>query len=402
MADRLWINARVATMGDDGLGIIERGAVAAEGGRIGFVGPQADAPTGACETMDCEGRWITPGLIDCHTHLVHAGTRAAEWRMRLAGARYDEIAAAGGGIVSTVQAVRAASEADLVAASLPRLDAMLADGVTTVEIKSGYGLSLDDELRMLRAAKALAAARPVRVAATFLGAHSVPPEYKGRADDYVALVCDAMIPAVAGLADAVDVYCDTVGFTPAQTERVLVAAKAAGLPVKIHAEQLSDQHGAALAARYGALSADHLEHLGADGIAAMAAAGSVAVLLPGAYYFLRDETKPPVAALVAAGVPLAVATDCNPGTSPLTSLRLAMNMAATLFGLTVEQCWLGVTRHAVRALGLSGRVGTLEVGKDCDLAIWSVETLAEVPYHMGMSPLHARVFQGHMFQGNGR
>lgn len=375
-----------------GLGVVE-GCVAARGGRIVHVGDDAGAPD-AIQTMDCEGRWITPGLIDCHTHLVHAGDRAREFELRLQGASYEEIARAGGGIVSTMTAVRAASEADLVSASLPRLDALIAEGVTTVEIKSGYGLTLDDEVRMLRAARALEVARGIRVRTTFLGAHALPPEFRGDADGYIDLVADTMIPAMVGLADAVDVFCEGIGFTPGQTERVFAAAAANGLPVKLHAEQLSNQHGAAMAARHGALSADHLEHLDDAGVAAMAAAGTVAVLLPGAFYFMRETRKPPVDVLRAAGVPIAIATDCNPGTSPLTSLLLTMNMGATLFRLTVEECLAGVTRHAARALGLANEIGTIEPGKACDLAIWDVESPAELVYRIGFNPLHDRVIGG--------
>ncbi|MEN3746434.1 imidazolonepropionase [Sphingomonas sp. HF-S3] len=375
-----------------GLGVVQ-GCVAARGGRIVHVGDDAGAPD-AIQTLDCEGRWITPGLIDCHTHLVHAGDRAREFELRLQGASYEEIARAGGGIVSTMTAVRAASEADLVSASLPRLDALIAEGVTTVEIKSGYGLTLDDEAKMLRAARALEVARGIRVRTTFLGAHALPPEFRGDADGYIDLVAGTMIPAMVGLADAVDVFCEGIGFTPGQTERVFAAAAANGLPVKLHAEQLSNQHGAALAARHGALSADHLEHLDDAGVAAMAAAGTVAVLLPGAFYFMRETRKPPVDALRAAGVPIAIATDCNPGTSPLTSLLLTMNMGATLFRLTVEECLAGVTRHAARALGLANEIGTIEPGKACDLAIWDVESPAELVYRIGFNPLHDRVIGG--------
>ncbi|UIJ44348.1 imidazolonepropionase [Sphingomonas cannabina] len=392
--DRLWINARLATMAGDGLGIVEDGAVACTAGRIAYAGPRADAPATAAEVIDCGGRWITPGLIDCHTHLVYAGDRAGEWAMRLAGASYEEIARAGGGILSTMRATRAADEAALVAAALPRLDALLAEGVTTVEVKSGYGLTLADERKMLVAARALGRERPVRVATTFLGAHAVPPEYAGRPDAYVDLVCDEMIPAVAELADAVDAFCEGIGFTPEQTARVFDAAARHGLPVKLHAEQLSNQHGAALAARHGALSADHLEHLDAEGIAAMAAAGTVAVLLPGAFYFTRETRLPPVSALRAADVPIALATDCNPGTSPLTSVLLAMNFGATLFHLTVEECLKGVTRHAARALGRLDHLGTIETGKHCDLAIWDIDRPEELVYRIGFNPLHTRVWNG--------
>jgi imidazolonepropionase len=371
--------------------------IAALDSRIAWVGAEADAPAfEAAETYDCEGRWITPGLIDPHTHLVHGGDRAHEFELRLAGASYEEIARAGGGIVSTMKATRAASETELVGAALPRLDALLAEGVTTVEIKSGYGLSTADELKTLRAARALAAERPVTIRTTFLGAHALPPEFADDPDGYIDLVCREMIPAVAaeGLADAVDAFCEGIGFTAAQTRRVFEAAAAHGLPVKLHAEQLSNLHGAALAAEFGALSADHLEHLDEAGIAAMAKAGTVATLLPGAYYFVRETKAPPIAALRAAGVPMALATDCNPGTSPLTSPLLVMNMAATLFRLTVDECLAGATREAARALGLLNDTGTLEAGKRCDLAIWDIERPAELVYRMGLNPLHARVFGG--------
>jgi imidazolonepropionase len=392
VCDKLWTNARLATM-RDGLGVVERGVIGARDGRIAFVGDMQDVPD-AREIVDCEGRWITPGFIDCHTHLVYAGNRAHEFEMRLEGATYEEIAHAGGGIVSTMAATRAASEAELVAASLLRLDALIAEGVTTIEIKSGYGLTLADEVKMLRAAAALGEARAVRVVKTFLGAHAVPPEFRDNADAYVDLICDTMIPAVVGLADAVDGYCETIGFSPAQIDRIFDAAAAHGLPVKLHAEQVSNLKGAALAAAHSALSADHLEHLDGAGVAAMAAAGTVAVLLPGAYYFLRDTHLPPVDALRADGVPIAIATDCNPGTSPLTSLLLAMNMGATLFRLTVEECLIGVTRNAARALGLQNQIGTLEAGKACDLAIWDIESPAELVYRIGFNPLHTRVKGG--------
>jgi imidazolonepropionase len=397
--DRLWSKARLATfaLGQPGIGAVEDGVVASIDGRILYAGPAAEAPAfEARETIDCEGRWITPGLIDPHTHLVYGGDRAREFELRLAGASYEEIARAGGGIVSTMKATRAASEGQLVASALPRLDALIAEGLTTVEIKSGYGLSLDDELKSLRAARALAEARQVSVTATFLGAHALPPEYADAPDDYIDHVCFQMIPAVAaeGLADAVDAFCEGIGFSPAQTRRVFQAAREHGLRVKLHAEQLSNLNGAALAAEFGALSADHLEHLDAAGIAAMARAGTTAVLLPGAYYFVRETKLPPIQALREAGVPLALATDCNPGTSPLTSLLLTMNMAATLFRMTVEECLAGVTREAARAVGRLGEVGTLEAGKACDLAIWDIERPAELVYRMGFNPLHARVWNG--------
>lgn len=395
--DRLWTDARLATMAEDAVGLVDHGVVAAREGRILYAGPAADAPRlEPSETSSCDGRWITPGLIDCHTHLVHAGDRAHEFELRLQGASYEEIARAGGGIVSTMKATRAASEDDLVASALPRLDALIAEGVTTIEIKSGYGLRTADELKMLRAARRLGRLRPVRVCTTLLGAHALPPEYAGDRDGYVRLVCDEMIPAVAGagLADAVDAFCETIGFSPAQTCHVFDAAKAAGLPVKLHAEQLSNLRGAALAAEAGALSADHLEHLDDEGVAAMAQAGTVATLLPGAWYFMHETRLPPIAALRAAGVPMALATDSNPGTSPLTSLLLAMNMGATLFRLTVDECLAGVTRNAARALGLVRETGTLEAGKSCDLAIWNIERPAELVYRMGHNPLHARIWKG--------
>ncbi|MDE2412829.1 MAG: imidazolonepropionase [Sphingomonadales bacterium] len=395
--DRIWTNARLATMTGAGLGVVENGAVACARGRIVHAGPvDALPPAPAAERIDCAGRWITPGLIDCHTHLIHMGNRAREFEMRLQGASYEEIARAGGGIVSTMRATRAASEDELVAAALPRLDALIAEGLTTIEIKSGYGLDAPSELAMLRAARRLERERGVTVRTTFLGAHALPPEYQGDPDGYIAMLCNDVIPQVAaeGLADAVDGFCEGIGFTPAQIERVFTAARAAGLPVKLHAEQLSNLHGAALAARFGALSADHLEYLDQAGVAAMAKAGTVAVLLPGAYYFMRETQLPPVDAMRRAGVPIALATDCNPGTSPLTSLLLTMNMGATLFRLTVDECLRGVTRNAARALGMADEVGTLEPGKRCDLAIWDIGHPAELVYRMGFNPLHARVWSG--------
>ncbi|WP_414902620.1 imidazolonepropionase [Sphingomonas flavalba] len=395
--DKMWTNARIATLSAPGLGVIEDGVIAARNGRIAHVGRAATAPEiDAAETIDCAGRWITPGLIDCHTHLVHGGDRAREFEMRLEGASYEDIARAGGGIVSSMKATRAASEDELVASALPRLDALIAEGATTVEVKSGYGLSTEAELKMLRAARRLGEERPVRIVTSFLGAHALPPEYTGDADGYVAMLCDTMLPAVAaeGVADAVDAFCEGIGFSADQVDRLFTAAAASGLPVKLHAEQLSNQHGAALAARHGALSADHLEHLDADGVAAMARAGTVATLLPGAYYFMRETRQPPVAALRAAGVPIALATDCNPGTAPLTSLLLVMNMAATLFRLTVDECLAGVTRNAAMALGIGCKTGTIAVGKSCDLAIWNIERPAELVYRIGFNPLHARVWRG--------
>jgi imidazolonepropionase len=395
---RVWRNAHLATLdpGRPGLGVIERGAVACREGRIVFAGPEAEcALDGADPVVDCGGRWILPGLIDCHTHLIYAGDRAREFELRLAGATYEELARAGGGIASTVRATRGASEAALVASALPRLDALLAEGVTTVEIKSGYGLELETEARQLRAARALPRERPVSVVTTFLGAHALPPE-ESDADRYIFRVCEEMLPAIAeqGLADAVDAFCERIGFTPEQTARVFGQAARLGLPVKLHADQLSDLGGAALAARYRALSADHLEYTSDAGAAAMAGAGTVAVLLPGAFYFLRETQKPPVDAFRRHGTKIALATDSNPGSSPLTSPLLVMNMGATLFRLTVNECIAGLTREAARALGKLDEIGTLQPGKWCDLSIWDVESPAELVYRIGFNPLWRRVWRG--------
>ncbi|UVK53438.1 imidazolonepropionase [Mesorhizobium sp. AR02] len=398
---RLWRNARLATMADGaaGLGVVEKGAVAARDGLIVYAGAEAEMPASVgqgAEIIDCEGRWITPGLIDCHTHLVYAGNRANEFEMRLAGATYEEVARAGGGIVSSVKSLRAANEDELVAQTLPRLDALMAEGVTSVEVKSGYGLDLDHEKKSLRAARRLANERPVTVRTTCLAAHALPPEAKGDKDAFIDLVAKQIVPAVAaeGLADAVDGFCEGIAFSPEQMARVFDAAKALGLPVKLHADQLSNLHGAALAASYGALSADHLEYTDEAGSMAMAKAGTVATILPGAYYFIRETKKPPVDLFRRHGVKMAVATDSNPGTSPLTSLLLTMNMAATLFGLTVDECLAGITREAARALGLLDKAGTLEAGKSADLAIWDIERPAELVYRMGFNPLHARIWRG--------
>ena len=398
---RLFVGARLATLapGRPGLGIVEDGAVLVRAGRIAYAGPRSDLPATAAagvETIACEGRWITPGLVDCHTHLVHAGNRAREFEMRLAGATYEEVARAGGGIVSSVAALRAADEETLLRETLQRLDALLAEGVTTVEVKSGYGLDLANERKALAVARRLGEARPVTVRTTFLGAHALPPERRADRDRYVAEVADIMLPALAadGLVDAVDGFCEGIAFTPAEIARVFDRARALGLPVKLHADQLSNLGGAALAARYGALSADHLEHTDEAGAAAMAASGTVAVILPGAFYFIRETQRPPVDLFRRHGVPMAVATDCNPGTSPLTSLLLAMNMAATLFRLTVDECIAGVTREAARALGLAAATGTLEPGKWADLAIWDIGSPAELVYRMGFNPLHARLWRG--------
>ena len=392
--EHIWTNARLATMADDGLGLIDNGVVAALDGRIVYAGAAEGAPTAAAKITDCGGRLVTPGLIDCHTHLVHGGNRANEWAMRLEGASYEDIARAGGGIVSTMRATRAASEDDLIAAALPRLDALIAEGVTTIEIKSGYGLSTTDEIKMLRAARALGERRRIRVEPTFLGAHALPPEYQGNSDAYIDLVVGEMIPAAAPLATAVDAFCEGIGFSPDQCDRVFVAARAHGLAIKLHAEQLSALHGSALAASHGALSADHLEHATDDDVRAMAAAGTVAVLLPGAYYFMRETKLPPVAAMRRHRVPMALATDNNPGTSPTTSLLLMLNMGATLFGLTVVEALRGVTVNAAAALGLGSEVGTLAAGKACDLAIWDAEDPAELVYRIGFNPLHQRIWMG--------
>ena len=398
--DRIWHNARLATMQENlpDLGVVEPGLIAARDGRIAYAGAQSDFPgdADAVERIDCAGRWITPGLVDCHTHLVFGGNRAHEFELRLKGASYEEIARAGGGIVSTVAATRSASEAELVAGALPRLDALIREGVTTIEIKSGYGLNTETELRQLSAARALGRVRPIAVRTSFLGVHALPPEASGDKDRYIDLVCREMLPAVAqsGLADAVDAFMEGIAFSRDQTARVFQAAKAQGLPVKLHADQLSNLGGASLAAEYSALSADHLEHTDEAGALAMAAAGTVAVLLPGAFYFIRETMKPPIEHFRTHGVKMALATDCNPGSSPLTSLLLTMNMGATLFRMTDTECLSGVTREGARALGLLGETGTLETGKWCDLAIWDIERPAELVYRIGFNPLHSRVWRG--------
>lgn len=398
---RIWRNTRIATLapGQPDLGIVERGAIATRDGRILFAGPEGDLPTGIADgasTVDCEDRWITPGLIDCHTHLVYAGNRAKEFELRLAGATYEEVARAGGGIVSSVRQLRAASDEALLNQTLPRLDALIAEGITTVEVKSGYGLDLEHERKSLRVARTLAEKRPVSVQTTFLGAHALPPEANGDTAAYIRKVTEEMLPAIAtdDLADAVDGFCEGVAFSPDEIARVFEAARSHDLPVKLHADQLSDLGGAALAARFNALSADHLEYANEAGVKAMAQSGTVAVVLPGAFYFIRETRKPPIDLFRQHGVPIAVATDANPGTSPLTSPLLAMNMAATLFGMTVDECITGVTRAAAQALGIDDEVGTLERGKWADLAIWDVDTPAELVYRMGFNPLHQRVWRG--------
>ncbi len=389
-------NARLLTLDPalEGLGVVESGAVAIDGERIAYAGDVASIPAEwlAVETIDCEGRWITPGLIDCHTHLVHAGERSREFEMRLAGEDYRDIARAGGGILSTVAAVRAASPERLLEESLPRLDALLAEGVTTVEIKSGYGLDAANEIKCLRVARQLGELRKVGIATTFLGAHAV----QGDSSAHLTSMIVEALPVIvaAGLADAVDGFCESIAFSPDEIRRFFAAAKENGLPVKLHADQLSNLNGAKLAADHGALSADHLEHTDEEGVRAMAAAGTVAVLLPGAFYFLRETQLPPVDLFRRFNVPMAIATDNNPGTSPLTSLLLAMNMAATLFRMTVPECLAGVTREAARALGLLSDRGTLEAGKFADLAIWDIGSLAELVYRMGFNPLRRRMYHG--------
>ncbi|MGN7292774.1 imidazolonepropionase [Rhizobium sp. SAFR-030] len=398
----LWVNARIATLAGQGpgLGLIDDGAILVRDGRIAFVGQVADLAAvdrAGVPVNDCGGRWITPALVDCHTHLVYGGNRALEFEMRLAGATYEEIARAGGGIISSVTATNALSVEQLVEQALPRLDTLLAEGVSTVEIKSGYALTIEGELDMLRAARRLGEIRPVRIVTSWLAAHATPPAYKGRNADYIT---DVVLPGLEaahaqGLVDAVDGFCEGIAFSPEDIARVFDAAKALGLPVKLHAEQLSDLGGARLAAAYGAMSADHLEYLSTEDAGVMAEAGTVAVLLPGAFYTLREKQLPPIAAFRAAGTGMALATDSNPGTSPLTSLLLTMNMGATLFGLTVDECLAGVTREAARALGLQAQTGTLEVGKSADFAIWNIERPAELVYRIGFNPLHQRVFEGH-------
>ena len=396
--DHVWHGGRIATLvaGQGDFGLIENGAIAARGGRIAYVGPAAALPAGwdAGPHTALEGRLVTPGLIDCHTHLVYAGSRANEFEMRLHGATYAEISIAGGGIASTVKAARAADEDELVPQTSPRLDHLIDEGVTTVEIKSGYGLDAASETRMLRAARPLGSERSVDVAPSYLGAHALPPGESDK-DAYIETVC-AAIPAIAreGLADAVDAFCEGIAFSPVQTARVFAAAKAAGLRVKLHADQLSNLHGAKLAADYDALSADHLEFTDADGVAAMARADTVAVLLRGAFYVLREKQAPPVGAFRNHGVPMAIATDCNPGTSSLTSLLLTMNMVSILFGLAINEALAGCTREAARALGRLDTIGTIETGKQCDLAIRNVEQPAELVYRIGFNPLRRRIWRG--------
>jgi imidazolonepropionase len=391
--ESIWLNCRLAGAADAGLQ-----AVQVRGGRITGIVPmqQHDRALTSERLHDAHGAWLTPGFVDCHTHLIWAGSRAAEIEQRFRGVPYAEIAKQGGGILSTVRATRAATEQELLEQALPRLNALMSEGVTTVEIKSGYGLTLADELKMLRVARKLGEQTKVHVRTTLLAAHAVPPEFAGRADDYVNLICDELIPAVATekLADAVDVFCEHIAFSVTQCERVFAAAQKHGLPVKGHMEQLSNLGGSQLAARFKALSVDHIEYLDQAGVDAIAESGTVAVLLPGAFYFLRETQKPPVAALRAAGVPMAVSTDLNPGTSPFASLRVMMNMACTLFGLTPDEALAGVTRHASRALGMNGEAGEIAVGKPADFLLWDVANPAELVCEFGVNKLRHRVFKG--------
>jgi imidazolonepropionase len=393
MTDTVWHHLHLCPEGNPGQ-VIRDAAIVTQAGRIAWFGAEADLPAAYAPLprQDLQGHWVTPGLVDCHTHLVYAGDRADEFAQRLAGVSYEDIAKRGGGILSTVRATREADEATLFAQSAKRLEAMLAQGVTALEIKSGYGLDLETERKMLRVARQLGERYPVTVYTTFLGAHALPTQYAGRADDYIAEVCDVMLPALAadGLVDAVDVFCEGIGFSIAQSERVFAAAARHGLPVKMHAEQLSNLGGAALAAKHRALSSDHLEFLDEAGVIAMREAGSVAVLLPGAYYFIRETQLPPIALLRQHGVPIAISTDCNPGTSPSTSLPLMMNMGATLFRMTVPELLAGVTTVAAQALGQADRHGRIAVGRDADFAVWGVQNLAEIVYWIGR-PLCERV-----------
>lgn len=394
----LLTHATIATLVGD-YGLIEDGAVVTEGEQILWVGQTSDLPAQwqTLPAQDCGGRLLTPGLVDCHSHIVFGGHRAVEFEMRLNGASYEEVARAGGGILSTVTATRAASEAELLASALARADLMIAAGATTIEVKSGYGLTIEDELKMLRVARRIAQHRPLRVVTTHLAAHAIPPDYKGRADAYIDEVAIPSLHAAQaqGLIDAVDAFCEGIAFSPAQVERLFQAALALGLPIKLHAEQLSDLKGAILAARMGAMSCDHVEYIGQDGVAAMAAAGSVAVILPGAFYTLRETQAPPIAAFRAAGVPMAVATDFNPGSSPVASLPLSMNMACTLFRMTPLEALQGTTCHAARALGLADR-GTIAPGQLADLCLWDATHPAELSYRIGATPLHTRIFGGRL------
>lgn len=394
----LLTNLKAATMGDS-YGLIEDAAILIEGRTIAWLGPRTAAPASTA-TIDCGGRLATPGLIDCHTHIVHGGNRAHEFEQRLSGTSYAEIAKAGGGIAATVRATRSQSEADLTASALRRLDCLLAEGVTTIEVKSGYGLDRDTEMKMLRVARALGQQRPVDVMTSYLGAHALPPEFRDNRAGYVDLVCNEVLPAVAKeqLADAVDAFCEGIAFSIDETRRVFEAAKAHGLPVKLHAEQLSNLGGAKMAAGFGALSVDHIEYLDQAGVAAIAASGTVAVLLPGAFYYLRETQMPPVEALRQAGVPIAIATDLNPGSSPVHSILATMNMACVLFGLTPLEALRSVTVNAAKALGLSDR-GSLAPGMKADIALWDVERPGDLAYPLGFNSLHAVIRNGELVRG---
>jgi imidazolonepropionase len=393
MHDAAWVNANLATL-LGGYGAVPDGVIAVTNGKISWVGPRAQWREQAREQHDARGAWITPGLVDCHTHLVYAGNRAHEFELRLKGASYEGIAKAGGGIVSTVRATRLASEEELLRAAEKRIQQWLKEGAAVVEIKSGYGLDRDTELRMLRVARRLGDS--ITVKTSFLGAHAVPAEYKGREDEYIDFVCDEVLPAAAreGLVDAVDAFCERIAFSPSQTQRLFEKARSLGLPVKLHADQLSDLGGAALAAQHHALSADHIEFSNENGIEAMAREGTVAVLLPGAYYFLRETKLPPIEALRKHSVPIALATDHNPGSSPVSSPLLILNMACTLFRLTPEEALAGMTSHAARALGMQSSHGTLEAGKAADFALWEIGSPAELAYAVGANPCVGRVRGG--------
>ena len=393
MSQTLFTNATLAGVDDEsGYGLRDDFALLVEDDRIAWLGPMTACPEASdCEIIDCENQLLTPGLVDCHTHVVYGGDRADEFEQRLEGASYTEIAAAGGGIASTVKATRAASADELFEQALPRVRQLMNEGVTTLEVKSGYGLDCDNEIKMLRVAGRLETELGLRVRKTFLGAHSLPPEFNGRSDDYIALVCDEMLPRAhaEGLVDAVDVFIESVAFSVAQGERVLARARELGLPVKAHVEQLSDQGGAVMATGLGALSVDHLEYLNSDDVASLAQAGTVAVLLPGAFYFLREQQLPPITALREQRVPIALASDANPGSSPVHSLLLIMNMACTLFRLTPAEALRGVTLNAARALGMADEIGSLETGKRADIVIWDVDRPSLLSYRVGMNPCRA-------------
>ena len=399
MTKQLFTNVNLATLCERAqpYGLIQDGALAISNGEIVWAGTEMDLPRSyqQWQRLDCGNRLMTPGLIDCHTHIVFGGNRAREFELRLEGATYEEIARSGGGIVSTVKSTRGASEAELLGQALPRIDALMAEGVSVVEIKSGYGLDQETELRMLRVARQIAAQRQITVKTSFLGAHAIPSEFKGRSSDYIDEVCIPVLRTAhaKGLVDAVDGFCENIAFNVEEIERIFVVAKELGLPVKLHAEQLSNLGGAKLAARFGALSADHLEYLDEAGVMTMAKAGTTAVILPGAFYTLREKQRPPIELLRKHNVPIAVSTDCNPGSSPITSLLLTMNMAATLFRMTPEECLRGVTINAARALGLKN-CGTLQAGSRADLALWNVIHPNELAYRIGFNPLHTKYFAG--------